>query len=293
MKLIITADDFGAAPEVNEAVERAYRNGVLTAASLMVGAPAAADAIERAKSMPKLGIGLHIVLAEYWPVLPASAVPALVDARGRFHSHMIWPSVKMFCVPEVRRQVAAEIEAQFGAFAASGLRLDHVNAHKHFHLHPTVAGLILEIGRRYGMTALRVPCEPVAVLRQTEPPGVGGGIRRMWAKRLGKRVTAAGIRAPDHVFGLCWSGAMTEDRLSGLLANLPDGVSEIYLHPAIKAYPGCVPGYLYADELAALTSTQVINMIRKKGIQLGTFTDLLKGGSPLAAMPEPSLGASG
>ena len=114
----------------------------------------------------------------------------------------------------------------------------------------------------------------------------------MWAKRLAKRVTSAGIRAPDHVFGLSWSGAMTEDRLSGLLVNLPDGVSEIYFHPAIKAYPGCVPGYLYADELAALTSTQVINMIRKKGFQLGTFTDFLHAESPFAAMPEPSLGAS-
>jgi hopanoid biosynthesis associated protein HpnK len=292
MKLIITADDFGAAPEVNEAVERAYRNGVLTAASLMVGAPAAADAIERAKSMPKLGVGLHIVLAEGWPVLPASAVPALVDARGRFHSHMIWPSVKMFCVPEARRQVAAEIEAQFDAFAASGLRLDHVNAHKHFHLHPTIAGLILEIGRRYGMTAVRVPREPLAVLRRTEPPGAGGGIPRMWAKRLGRRVAAAGIRSPDHVFGLCWSGAMTAERLSGLLVNLPDGVSEIYLHPAVEPYPGCVPGYRYADELAALTSTQVINMIRKNGIRLGTFTDLLQGEGPLQAAPAPSPGSS-
>jgi hopanoid biosynthesis associated protein HpnK len=292
MKLIVTADDFGAAPEVNEAVERAYRNGVLTAASLMVGAPAAADAVERAKSMRKLGVGLHIVLAEGWPVLPASAVPALVDARGQFHSHMIWPSVKMFCVPEVRRQVAAEIEAQFDAFAASGLRLDHVNAHKHFHLHPTIAGLILEIGRRYGMTAVRVPCEPLAVLRRTEPPGAGGGIPRMWAKLLGKRVAAAGIRSPDHVFGLCWSGAMTADRLSGLLVNLPDGVSEIYLHPAVEPYPGCVPGYRYADELAALTSTQVINMIRKNGIRLGTFTDLLQGEGPLQAAPAPSPGSS-
>ena len=61
-RLIVTADDFGAAPEVNEAVERAHREGILGSASLMVGASAAPDAIERARRMPNLAVGLHVVL---------------------------------------------------------------------------------------------------------------------------------------------------------------------------------------------------------------------------------------
>ena len=60
-KLIVTADDFGAATVVNEAVEKAHIDGVLTAASLMVGAPAAFDAVERARRLPKLGVGLHLM----------------------------------------------------------------------------------------------------------------------------------------------------------------------------------------------------------------------------------------
>ena len=51
-KLILTADDFGAAVEVNEAVERAHRDGILTAASLMVSGAAAHDAVTRARQMP-------------------------------------------------------------------------------------------------------------------------------------------------------------------------------------------------------------------------------------------------
>ena len=47
-QVIFTADDFGLALEVNEAVERAHTEGVLSAASLMMGAPAAADAVHRA-----------------------------------------------------------------------------------------------------------------------------------------------------------------------------------------------------------------------------------------------------
>jgi len=76
-QLIITADDFGAAVEVNEGVERAHRDGILSAASLMVAGAAAGDAVTRAKAMPQLRVGLHLVLVEGKPVLPASAIPDL------------------------------------------------------------------------------------------------------------------------------------------------------------------------------------------------------------------------
>jgi len=81
-RLIVTADDFGVAREVNDAVEAAHRGGVLTAASLMVAAPAAADAIARARRLPSLRVGLHVVLVEGRPLLPASAVTHLVDDAG-------------------------------------------------------------------------------------------------------------------------------------------------------------------------------------------------------------------
>jgi hopanoid biosynthesis associated protein HpnK len=273
--LIVTADDFGAAREVNDAVERAHREGILSAASLMVAAPAATDAVARARTMPRLGVGLHVVLAEGRSVLPPAEIPALVDADGFFRNDMVWPSVKMAFLPAVRRQVGAEIEAQFKAFAESGLKLDHVDAHKHFHLHPTVAGLILEIGRRYGMTAMRLPYEPLDTLRQVEPHAGGGGVPRVWAKRLRRRVTAEGMWSPDRTFGLCWSGAMIASRLGGLIANLPEGVTEIYLHPATGSYVGSTPGYRYAEELAALQSKEVIDIATKKEVRLGVFADFV------------------
>jgi chitin disaccharide deacetylase len=67
--LIVTADDFGLHEAVNEAIERASREGILTAASLMVGAPAADDAIRRARELPRLRVGLHLVLADGRAVL--------------------------------------------------------------------------------------------------------------------------------------------------------------------------------------------------------------------------------
>ena len=273
--LIVTADDFGAAEEVNDAVEQGHRDGVLTAASLMVSGAAAGDAVARARAMPRLCVGLHLVLVDGRPTLPASAIPDLVDETGMFRDDMTAAAIRMFFLPHVRRQLEAEIEAQFDAFRATGLPLDHVNTHKHFHLHPTIAASIVRVGARYGMRAMRVPFEPRWVLKRIEPAAElprDWGLRP-WAQWSRMRLRALGIRVPDSVFGLAWSGAMTPARLLGLLDNLPDGLSEIYLHPASAAHRGSAPGYRYADELAALIAPRVVEASRNSGVTRGGFAD--------------------
>jgi hopanoid biosynthesis associated protein HpnK len=274
-RLIVTADDFGAAEVVNNAVEEAHKNGILTAASLMVSGAASADAVRRAKAMPKLRVGLHLVLVEGKPVLPAGAVPDLVTDNGNFHSGMARAGAAMFFLPHVRRQLEAEMEAQFSAFAATGLKLDHVNAHKHFHLHPTIAALIVTLGRKHGARGARVPLEPQSVLGWIEPHGASAlaTLTAPFALALRRRFKQAGIAVPDQVFGLAWSGAMRPDRLAGLLAHLPEGLSEIYMHPATGAYPGSAPGYEYATELAALTDPRMAGLISQRDIRLGGFAD--------------------
>jgi hopanoid biosynthesis associated protein HpnK len=273
--LIVTADDFGAAVAVNDAVEQGHRHGILTAASLMVSAPAAGDAVARARANPALRVGLHLVLVEGKPTLPAASVPALVDASGHFRTDMARSAANMFFFPSVRRQLEAEIEAQFDAFRATGLSLDHVNTHKHFHLHPTIASAIQRVGKSYGLRAIRVPLEPHEVLRQAEPRAklAPAYVTAPWARFSRTRLRAAGLRVPDQVFGLAWSGAMTAARLLGLIENLPDGLSEIYLHPATGPYPGSAPGYRYAEELAALMAPRVVEASRNSAISKGGFAD--------------------
>ena len=273
-RLIVTADDFGASIAVNDAVEQAHRQGILTCASLMVAGEAAADAAARARTVPTLGVGLHLVLVDGRPVLPIVAVPDLVDQDGRFRNDMVRAGID-FLRPRVRRQLEAEIEAQFAAFAATGLALDHVNAHKHFHLHPTIASLILRIGRRHGMRAARAPIEPRATLRKIEPVD-GFDVALPWAKLVRRRLRRAGLAVPDQVFGLAWSGALNKDRLCGLLKHLPDGLTEIYAHPATAPYPGSAPGYAYADELAALTDPLARDLIKRERVALGRFVDFIK-----------------
>lgn len=269
---------------MNEAVERAHREGVLTAASLMVGAPAAAAAVARARTMPALGVGLHLVLVEGRPVLPPKAVPDLVDSQGRFRSNMALAGVN-FLRPRVRRQLTAEITAQFEAFAATGLALDHVNAHKHFHLHPVVASLLLAIGPRFGMRAVRAPVEPWDVIRlatDDPPPAMPGDegpgdsmatrLAVFYARRLARRLRRAGLRVPGAVFGLRWTGHLAAERLIRLISRLPPGLVEIYAHPSMRDdFPGHVPGAAHTAELGALIDPQIRAAIAASGARLTTF----------------------
>lgn len=246
-RLIVTADDFGLHPAVNKAVERGYRDGVLSAASLMVTAPAVADAVARARHMPGLAVGLHLVLADGRSALPPARLPALVDARGYFGDNMVGDGIRFFFLPHVRRQLAAEIRAQFEAFAATGLPLDHVNAHKHFHLHPTVLSLMLSIGRDYGVRAVRWPAEPGS------DPWL-----KPWLALMRHRLRRAGMRTNDRVFGIRHTGGMDEQVLLQVVENLPEGLSELYLHPATHGeLTAAMADYRHADELAALLSPRV------------------------------------
>ncbi len=268
-RLITVADDFGLSVGVNEAVERAARDGILTSASLMVAGPAAADAVRRARALPSLHVGLHLVVIEGMPVLPPDAIPDLVDADGQFPSAQLRLGVNYFFRPRIRRQLAAEIRAQFAAFAATGLTLDHANAHKHMHLHPTVGQLMIDIGGDFGLRAIRVPCEP---------PIQGGPARTLgdralarWCAVLRSQARRAGLLTNDALFGLGWTGQMTTNRVQHLLDSLPERLSEIYFHPATHRDPllrALMPGYAHQTEFSALLEARVPD-----GVRLTSYTD--------------------
>ncbi len=261
--LITVADDFGLSPAVNEAVEIAARDGILTTASLMVAAPHAADAVSRAKALGgRLAVGLHLVVIEGPAVLPPSAIPGLVDANGQFPSHQLRLGLAYAFNVAVRRQLAAEIRAQFEAFRATGLPLDHANAHKHMHLHPVVGAMMIRIGREFGLRAIRVPAEP-------RPPGrpwpLPARALHAWTRLLRRQAQRAGLLTNDAIFGLAATGHMTHARVQALVQTLPPGLSELYLHPATaqdETLRRLMPDYEHEAEFAALLQTLIPSHIK-------------------------------
>jgi hopanoid biosynthesis associated protein HpnK len=267
---------------VNEAVEIAHRDGVLGGASLMVAAEGAADAIARARCLPALRVGLHVVVADGHPALPPAAIPALVDVAGRLRSDILRTSLRIFFLPAVRRQLRAEVRAQFEAFRAAGLPLDHVNTHHHMHLHPTVLSAILAVAPEFGVRAMRVPREPLRATRRQSVRQRLSTLARSaflapWVALIRWRLRRAGIRCNEYILGWSDDGAMGESAVLRLVDALPDGVTEFYFHPATSSpspSPLPRPAERHVAELRALCSARVRAALDAAGAVHMSFGEL-------------------
>jgi hopanoid biosynthesis associated protein HpnK len=273
--LIVTADDFGMSIPINEAVEASHRDGILSATSLMTGGDAFADAVERARRLPNLGVGLHIHLVDSRPVLPPEQVPGLVGSGGSFSNNPESFGFNLFFSREMRRQAEAEIAAQFERFEKTGLVMDHINGHHHFHMHPVVTDAIVKLAPQYGSPPVRFPVEP---FWPSWRAGADKPIQRLfnWAfyaslsHRMRKNLKAAGLTLNDHVFGVTDTSAMTESRILAYLDHLPDGVTELYAHPEMRTdgHPGT---YGSTEEFRGLVSPVVRAKVAALGLHPSTF----------------------
>jgi hopanoid biosynthesis associated protein HpnK len=281
-KLIITGDDFGLALPVNEAIVEAHQKGVLTTASLMAGERFFQDAVERAKQVPSLRVGLHLTLVEGHPLSDPRQIPDLVDTSGLFSTHLARAGFQFFFRPGIRHQLETEIRAQFEEFCKTGLVLDHANAHNHMHLHPTVLRLMLKVGKDYGLSAVRLPNEPP--WQSSKASGKPFGPRlasRMflwpWITLMRRILDRARIRYNDFFFGMGDSGAMTENLVLRIIGSLPDGITEICFHPATrrsKEIDQSMANYRHVDEFMALTNESILQAAGAGDIQRITFSNL-------------------
>ncbi|UPY35113.1 hopanoid biosynthesis-associated protein HpnK [Sediminicoccus sp. KRV36] len=275
-RLIFTADDLGLAPETNAGIERAHREGVLTAASLMVGEAGFEEGLRVARANPGLAVGLHLTLTDGVPVLPAAQIPGLTQKNGRFRDDMAGLGLLLALSPMARAELAAEVAAQIERFTATGLVCDHVNAHKHYHLHPLIAAALMQAAAGAGVRCIRLPWEPGSLVRAVDAasPGQAEWALKPWCATLRKRALNWNLLAPERVLGLAWSGHFGVDRLLGILPLLPDGVTELYFHPATQGgFAGSAPGYAYAEELAALCDPRVAEALA--GIPRGGYAAML------------------
>lgn len=277
--LIVTADDFGVSLPVNEAVEAAHTRGILSAASLMTGAPAFEDAVARARRLPALGVGIHLTMVDGRPVLPPGEVPGLVGPEGRFLNDPVRFGMALYFSPELRRQTEAEISAQFEKFRSTGLAMDHINGHQHFHMHPVMARIIAKVAPSFGHPPVRIPFEPFGPSYRAIKSHAG---TRAWNMvffgaqtfELRRRMRRAGLAVNDTVFGLNDSGAMVEEKVLAFLDCLPDGVTELYGHPATRRWQGAdnLPvHYQIEDEYKALVSPVVVAKLKSLNIQSVPF----------------------
>lgn len=272
-RLIVNADDFGRSRDINAAVQAAHREGILTTASLMVGEPYAEEAVTIARQCPRLGVGLHLTLIHGRATLPATEVPGLANAAGEFKQSPVRTGCDYFFRRDLRDQLRREIHAQFGAFEATGLPLDHVNGHLNLHLHPTVFALLMgEINDRpaagFRITRDRFRLNARLASGRWAYRISHAIIFALLAARARRPVRQAGWATTENVFGLLQNAEVDEAFVRRLLEVLPPGDSELYCHPSLTDA---------RHEYEALVAAAVRQRVRDRGIELIRYQDLRHG----------------
>jgi len=98
-----------------------------------------------------------------------------------------------------------------------------------------------------------------------------------WMELMKSRLRRARVRFNDFVFGKADSGAMTTELVLRFLRLLPDGVTEIYFHPATRRCPEIdrhMPDYRHVEEFKALTDKSVVEALKAAGARRIAFSDL-------------------
>ena len=276
--LVVNADDLGLTVGVNDGIFDAHERGVLTSASLFANAPATTDAIRRARCRPSLGIGAHLTLVDGAPTLAANRLSSLVEDDGRFRA-----SWKPFVLACLRGKVAfdeveRELTAQIDRIRAEGLRLTHLDAHKHVHAFPPLFAIVVRVAARFDIPVVRVPYErwsPVWGDEQQRHRARRQALANMamlpWARRDCRAALAQGARVPQFV-GRIHTGVMSAESLTATLRRLRPGLTELMVHPGYvdDTLRQTTTRLLFsrAKEVDLLCATAIRDVLNEEAIQL-------------------------
>lgn len=276
--IIINADDFGRHAEINRAVEEGLVHGCLRSATVMPGGAAFAGAIDIARRHEELGLGVHFTLVDGHPILPPEEIPSLVGSEGDFlpdHTALLKRYLKgSINLEEVRRELAAQLQK----VEATGVPLSHVDSHQHMHTLPGIIDIVLDLAARAGIRAVRTPRTPLFA-------GAFGGLGQL-VGRLGLSTLARlaackahrrGLLTPDNFAGIVAGEAVSEGELLHLIAHLPQGTTEVMMHPGMKndvLQEDSGWQHDFEAELAAILSPRVGAALQKAEVEPVNFRHL-------------------
>ena len=275
-QLIVNADDLGLTPAVNRGVVRAFQDGIVTSASLLVTGSAFEDAVALAQQNPKLDVGLHLTLVEEKAVLGPDVLPTLVDETGRFPRTSAEFIQRALLGGISWHEVEQEIAAQIALFEKTGLRLSHLDSHQHLHMFPPVFQIVRRLASWMDNVWIRNSAGP-----WRKPPHVRMG---RWIQQIGLNLTCLSARAlhgsslpemPDGMYGFDVGGRLTPSALEQILRRIPDGLYELICHPGEDDADTRTRyshwGYQWAEELKALTAPETQVVLKEHGIALTSF----------------------
>lgn len=302
-RLIINADDFGFTSGVNRAIVEAHTGGVVTSSTLMANGAAFAEAARLAGTAPRLSIGCHVVLLDGRPVLPAERIPTLTarsSARPQPATSDFRDGLKTFAARALAgrinpEEIEAEACAQIRKIQSAGIRVSHIDTHKHTHLFPAVLRPVLKAASSCGVRAVRNPFGPRFPLQSTRllaRPGLWARflevrVLRRFAGKFREAVEREGLSTPDGTLGIEVTGVLDDTLFRAIAQSIPEGTWEFVCHPGYNDADLQVAGTrLRASretELEVLTSTHARKILSDQGIALISYHDLNTGAPATAS----------
>jgi chitin disaccharide deacetylase len=285
-RLIVNADDFGFTSGVNRAIVEAHSRGVVTSSTLMANGPAFAEAVQLARTVPKLSVGCHVVLTDGVPVLDTAQLPSLT-ANSHFRDGMRSFAVRAIAGRMDANEITVETAAQIRKLQSAGIAVSHVDTHKHTHLFPKILHPLLRAAAACGVRAVRNPFGPRLPLQSSHllaRPGLWTRYAELrvlgrFAAKFREAVDREGFTTPDGTLGIVVTGALDETLFYAIARSIPEGTWEFVCHP----------GYNDADlqagktrlrqsreiELRVLTLPAAREVLAQQGIELISYRELM------------------
>jgi chitin disaccharide deacetylase len=276
-KLIVNADDYAHTPGISKGILDAHLKGIVTSTTVMITFPGAIAAVHDAQRLaPNLGLGLHLTLTDSAarPILPAHEIPSLVRGDGTFYPYSEWfERCDQFNPDEIVRELTAQCEC-FTDIAKQPP--DHLDSHHHAaYRHPAAFETLVKLAeqhhisiRHYKLSGEKSIDES---LRDTVY-AVPERARESFIAQLKTLIETYQPRTPDYFRVEFYDQTATLGDLLLMLANLPEGITEIMCHPGyVDEYLDSTYSDKREDEVAILSHPSVKEVIQSQQIDLVTF----------------------
>ena len=281
--LIVNADDLGWTEGVNLGILQAFHHGIVTSTSLLANGAAFAGGVEAARSVPGLGVGVHLNLSDGPPVADRETVTSLLNDDGEFAG-----GPESLLLRRARRglllaEVEDEWDAQIQKVRDAGIAPTHLDGHKHVHMLPGLFEIALKLAKRHAIGAIRVSLEESslrAALASGSKQNAGvvmkQGVQARGLKLLARdareQAERAGISTANYFCGIAQTGELTREGVAQFVKSLPDGTTELMCHPGYADAALQKTSTRLQDsrqtELQILTDTGIRNLVASLGIRL-------------------------
>lgn len=276
-RLIIVADDLGSSTQRSHGIFLCHEQGVVRNAGVIPNMQDSARAAKHAREK-KLPCGLHLNITDESPVSNPAHVETLVDAQGNFLGGAGLRRVLDeggIDRAHLERETRAQIEWMFDHHGYP----THLSSHGHVHVHRLVMPVVAEAMERYSIRFVRMPAEkPLPPFGYDVPDDQLARVAALNAETDAARALLAGttIETADHFRGSTLLGNASKKNMRHILARLPDGVTELMVHPSSPSSYG-TPFDLdpqRVTELQMLLDPELPKLLAERKIELTSYADL-------------------